>query len=385
MKKNIYLLGATGSIGQQTLDIIKKNPNKFNLVAFSGYNNYTRIIEIATQFKPEMVALKDKTDYSNFKQRFPDIKAVYGREGLNKLASYNKEDKSAYLVNALVGMVGLDPTLSAIKIERDILLANKETLVVGGHLINDLKKLYKFNLYPIDSEHNALWQLLDKKDKNTIKRLIITASGGAFRELNRKELETVNIEDALDHPNWSMGKKITIDSATMMNKGFEIIEACYLFDIDIEKVDTVIHKESIVHSMVEFNDGSYLAHLSKPDMHLPISYALFYPERFCTDIKKIEITDLNSLSFSKMDYQRYPCLNYAIEAFKVGGSMRTVLNAANEIAVSLFLNGKIQFLEIEKIIRTALDSHKKIDNPSLEQIYEIDNLVKSNIEKKYNR
>lgn len=382
--KNIYLLGATGSIGTQTLDIIEKNPNKFKLVGFSGYNNYKKILEITDKFKPEIVVLKDKADYLGFKKSYPDIKAVYGKDGLNILATHNKEDKNSYLLNALVGMVGLEPTISAIKIERDILLANKETLVVGGHLINDLKKDYNFNLYPIDSEHSALWQLIENHNKESIKQVIITASGGAFRDLSREELETVSVKDALNHPNWEMGNKITIDSATMMNKGFEIIEACYLFDIPIDKVKPIIHKESLVHAMVEFNDGSFMAHLSKPDMHLPISYALSYPKRRKTKIKQLNIEDLNNLSFSKMDYSRYPCLNYAIYAYKQGGSMRTVLNAANEIAVKLFLEEKITFLEIEKIVKQALDNHKIIDNPSLEEIYKIDSLIKSSIEKLYN-
>ncbi|MFO7969151.1 MAG: 1-deoxy-D-xylulose-5-phosphate reductoisomerase [Candidatus Izemoplasmatales bacterium] len=382
--KNIYLLGATGSIGTQTLDIIEKNPNKFKLVGFSGYNNYKKILEITDKFKPEIVVLKDKADYLEFKKSYPDIKAVYGKDGLNILATYNKEDKNSYLLNALVGMVGLEPTISAIKIERDILLANKETLVVGGHLINDLKKDYNFNLYPIDSEHSALWQLIENHNKESIKQVIITASGGAFRDLSRGELEKVSVKDALNHPNWEMGNKITIDSATMMNKGFEIIEACYLFDIPIDKVKPIIHKKSLVHAMVEFNDGSFTAHLSKPDMHLPISYALSYPKRRKTKIKQLNIEDLNNLSFSKMDYSRYPCLNYAIYAYKQGGSMRTVLNAANEIAVKLFLEEKITFLEIEKIVKQALDNHKIIDNPSLEEIYKIDSLIKSSIEKLYN-
>lgn len=382
--KNIYLLGATGSIGTQTLDIIEKNPNKFKLVGFSGYNNYKKILEITDKFKPEIVVLKDKADYLGFKKSYPNIKAVYGKDGLNILATHNKEDKNSYLLNALVGMVGLEPTISAIKIERDILLANKESLVVGGHLINDLKNDYNFNLYPIDSEHSALWQLIENHNKESIKQVIITASGGAFRDLSREELEKVSVKDALNHPNWEMGNKITIDSATMMNKGFEIIEACYLFDIPIDKVKPIIHKESLVHAMVEFNDGSFTAHLSKPDMHLPISYGLSYPKRRKTKIKQLNIEDLNNLSFSKMDYSRYPCLNYAIYAYKQGGSMRTVLNAANEIAVKLFLEEKITFLEIEKIVKKALDNHKIIDNPSLEEIYEIDSLIKSSIEKLYN-
>ncbi|MDA3932244.1 MAG: 1-deoxy-D-xylulose-5-phosphate reductoisomerase, partial [Tenericutes bacterium] len=217
--KNIYLLGSTGSIGEQTLDIIERQPNDFKLIGMSGYSNFNKLVEITKKFLPEFVVVKDEKDQSTFKKLFPNIKIDYGRQGLKALAIFKSEDKDGYLINALVGMVGLEPTIEAIKIERDILLANKETLVVGGHLVSSLRKEYDFNLYPIDSEHNALWQLMNHEDKKEIKRLIITASGGSFRDLNRDELKNVTIKDALNHPNWSMGDKITIDSATMMNKG----------------------------------------------------------------------------------------------------------------------------------------------------------------------
>lgn len=381
--KNIYLLGATGSIGEQTLDIIQNQPNDFRLVAISGYSNYERLVDITKTYHPEFVALKDQEDYKKFNALFPNIQSAYGREGLRSLARFHPNDNQAYLINALVGMVGLEPTIEAIKIERDILLANKETLVVGGHLIKALKKDYHFKLYPIDSEHNALWQILDHERDVDIKRLIITASGGSFRELNRVELKNVTVKDALKHPNWSMGKKITIDSATMMNKGFEVIEACYLFDIDIEQVDTIIHKESLVHAMVEFSDGSLVANISKPDMHLPIAYAMNYPNRKQRHIKPFNLSMLNDLSFEPMNLKRYPCLSYAIKAYKIGGSMRTVLNAANEAAVDLFLKGKIKFLEIETIIKSAMDHHQVNEHPTLDEIYRIDEDVKNDIYKNH--
>lgn len=377
--KHIYLLGATGSIGEQTLDIIDRQPEDFKLVAISGYAHFDKLVEITKKYQPELVAVKDAYDQQVFSKLFPHTKVTYGREGLKTLACYHPEDKDAYLINALVGMVGLEPTIEAIKIERDILLANKETLVVGGHLINELKKDYQFKLYPIDSEHNALWQMVNHENKADIKRLIITASGGSFRDLSREQLKTVNVKDALNHPNWSMGNKITIDSATMMNKGFEVIEACYLFDLDIDQVDTVIHKDSLVHSLVEFVDGTVLAHLSNPDMHLPIGYAMNYPKRKETYIKPFDIMMMNQLSFKAMDLDRYPCLRYAIDAFKTGGSMRTVLNAANEAAVDLFLKDKISFLEIETIISNALSNHQVINSPSLEEIYQIDKEIKAEI------
>ena len=377
--KTIYLLGATGSIGEQTLDIIRAYPDDFKLIAISGYSNFHRICEITREFQPRMVVVKDEADKKRFSQMFPEVLVKYGREGLKQLATFQPQDHSAYLVNALVGMVGLEPTIEAIKIERDILLANKETLVVGGHLIRQLRKKYACQLYPIDSEHNALWQLLKNEKKAGIKRLIITASGGSFRDLSREELKHVSLRDALNHPNWSMGSKITIDSATMMNKGFEVIEACYLFDLELDQVDTVIHKESMIHALVEYVDGTVLAHLANPDMHMPIAYAMHYPSRMPSLIKPFDLMAINHLSFEPMDFKRYPCLKLALDAYRTGGSMRVVLNAANEAAVSLFLKGQISFLDIETIIEDAMHQHKVVKNPSLDDVYRIDQEIKDKI------
>lgn len=380
--KNIYLLGATGSIGQQTIEIIKANKNDFVLKGISSYNNFTLAKQLIEEFDLEIVSVKSFEEAEIVKKENPDLKVVYGEEGLEFLAGYNKFEKIT-LINALVGMVGLKPTIKALSINRDVLLANKETLVVGGHLIKDILEVTNAKIYPIDSEHSALWQALNGEDINSCKRLIITASGGAFRDKSREELKNVSLEDALNHPNWVMGKKITVDSATMINKGFEIIEAAYLFDIDIEKIEAILHKESIIHSMVEFNDGSIMAQIADHDMRLPISYALYYPERKPSIANKFDLLRLNNLHFEQIDEKRYPCLKYAKEAFKTGGSMRTVLNAANEVAVKLYLEEKISFLDIERIIREEMDCHQLISYPSLEDIYRIDKEIKERIYRLY--
>jgi len=377
--KNIYLLGATGSIGTQTIEIIEKHPEEFKLKAISGYKNLDKIKEIASRFSLDLISVKDKEDAKSLEELYPYINIVYGDSGLVSLSTLNKDDENGVLINALVGMVGLRPTIEAIKINRDVLLANKETLVVGGHLIKELLEKHKVNLYPIDSEHNAIWQILQGEDTKAIKKLYITASGGSFRDLNREELKEVTLKEALNHPNWSMGSKITIDSATMMNKGFEIIEAAYLFDLDIDSVVPIIHRESIIHSMVEYIDSSISALLAIPDMRMPISYAMFYPKRKESLIKPIDFTKLSKLSFEPVDYIRYPLVKLAFEAYNLGGSARTVLNAANEAAVALFLSEKINFLEIEKIVIRAVSNHKVIEFPSLEEIYEIDLAVKKEI------
>ncbi len=383
--KNIYLLGATGSIGLQTIEIIESNPEDFNLVAISGYNNLDKIIELAGRFPVELIAVKNEADASFLKNAFKDIKVVFGDAGLVELSKHNPEDKDALLINALVGMVGLRPTVEAIKINRDILLANKETLVVGGHLIKDLLKLHPVKLYPIDSEHNAIWQILKGEDIKSVKKIMITASGGPFRDMGRSELKNVTLADALNHPNWSMGKKITIDSATMMNKGFEIIEAAYLFDIAIEKIEPIIHLESIVHSMVEFEDHSIIAQLANHDMKLPISYAMYYPQRTGNLTPSLDFKKMRSLNFREVDYDRYPLLKLAVECFEIGGSARTVLNAANEAAVRLFLKEKISFLDIEEIVINAVKNHHVIQNPSLDEIYEIDTKIKTQIYSEFDK
>ncbi len=383
--KNILLLGATGSIGSQTIELIEAYPEEFSLKGISGYKNIDKIYEIARKFELDIVCLGNEADAIEFKQAFPSVEVVYGQSGLIKLANHRPEDKKNVLINALVGMVGLKPTIEAIKIDRDILLANKETLVVGGHLIKDLLKKHKSQLIPIDSEHSAIWQALSGETHDRINKIIITASGGSFRDLSRKDLENVTLADALNHPNWNMGKKITIDSATMMNKGFEVIEAVYLFDIDISRVEVILHRESIIHSMVEFIDHSIIAQISNHDMKLPIAYAMFYPKRSNNLTKSIDLVKCKQLNFEKLDFARYPCLGYAIEAFKIGGSMRTVLNASNEAAVDLFLRGKIDFLDIESIIKQAMDNHQAVDYPDLDTIYKIDKEVKESIYAFYER
>lgn len=377
--KNIYLLGATGSIGSQTIEIIKAYPEEFSLKAVSGYKNLDSIIKIGKEFDLDLISVKDEKDVEKLNQLFPKTKVIAGEKGLLELARYNPEDENGVLINALVGMVGLKPTIAAIKINRKILLANKETLVVGGHLIKKFLEDFKSVIYPIDSEHSAIWQALNGEKQSEVKKLIITASGGSFRDLSREQLKKVTVKEALSHPNWSMGNKITIDSATMMNKGFEIIEAAYLFDIDIEKVDVVIHRESIIHSMVEFVDSSIIAQLSNHDMKLPIAYAMFYPKRTNNLTKSLDLIKCRQLSFEEVKLDRYPCLAYAIDSFKKGGSMRTVLNASNEAAVDLFLRGKISFLQIEEIIKQELDNHIIIEFPDLETIYSIDKEVKQRI------
>ncbi len=382
--KNIYLLGATGSIGAQTIEIIESHPDEFSLKAISGYNNLDMIKEIASRFSLELISVKDSKDAKEIQELYPNIKVVFGELGLVELAKFNSKDKSGVLLNALVGMVGLKPTIEAIKINRDILLANKETLVVGGHLIKDLLKKHKVSLYPIDSEHNAIWQVLQGESEKTIKKLYITASGGSFRDLSREQLNDVTLEQALNHPNWTMGSKITIDSATMMNKGFEIIEAAYLFDMDIKNIIPIIHRESIIHSMVEYIDNSLSGLLAMPDMRMPISYAMFYPQRVKSLIKPIDFTKLSKLTFEEVDFKRYPLVKLAIDAYSLGGSARTVLNAANEAAVSLFLNRKINFIDIETIVLNSVNNHIVIPHPSLDEIYEIDREIKTEIYKEYN-
>ena len=380
--KKIYLLGATGSIGLQTIEIIRANRDDFELKGLSGYTNFELIKDLIEEFDLEIVCVKDEEQSLYLGNKYPHIKVVFGEQGLEILAGYN-EKEDITLINALVGMVGLKPTIKALEINRNVLLANKETLVVGGHLIKEKLKTSKTKIYPIDSEHSALWQALNGEETKSIKRLIITASGGSFRDKTREELKDVTLKSALNHPNWAMGKKITIDSATMINKGFEIIEACYLFDIEIEKVEALLHRESIIHSMVEFVDGSIIAQIADHDMRLPISYAMYYPKRKESIANKMDLMRLNNLHFSEIDYDRYPCLAYAIEAFKKGGSLRTVLNAANEVAVRLFIEEKITFLDIEKIIRKEMDNHKIIPFPQVEEIYKIDQEIKQRIYRQY--
>ena len=368
--KNISLLGATGSIGMQTLDVIKSHSDRFELVAFSSGKNIELTKKIIQEFRPLLVSVAEKKDYEQLKQIFPDIHFSYGMDGLIEVAVFDKAD---ILVNAVIGSVGLYPTLQAIEAGKVIAIANKETLVTAGHIVMDAAAKYNVPVLPVDSEHSAIFQCLQGENPKNIERLIITASGGSFRDLSRKELEQVTVDDALNHPNWSMGAKITIDSATMMNKGLEVIEAHWLFGLPYEKIDVLLHKESIIHSMVEFHDSSVIAQLGTPDMRIPIQYALSFPERLpAANGKRLDLAAMGKLHFQHMDLERFRCLHLAFEAGKAGGTLPTVLNAANEVAVQKFLKQEISFLQIEDLIEKALNSHQNILNPSLEVIQEID-------------
>ncbi|PLR97244.1 1-deoxy-D-xylulose-5-phosphate reductoisomerase [Bacillus sp. T33-2] len=368
--KRISLLGASGSIGMQTLDIIREHPEKFQLSAMSVGRNIDLARKIIMEFSPEFVSVQNKLDSEALKAEFPGQAISYGSAGLEEAAVYHKSD---ILVNAVLGSVGLKPTLEAIKSGKTIAIANKETLVTAGHIVMEAAEKHGVPILPVDSEHSAIFQSLQGENPKNIERLIITASGGSFRDLTREQLKNVSVADALNHPNWSMGAKITIDSATMMNKGLEVIEAHWLFSLPYERISVLLHKESIIHSMVEFHDTSIMAQLGTPDMRVPIQYALTYPDRApLSSSKRLNLAEIGTLNFKKMDFTRFRCLQFAYDAGKTGGTMPAVLNAANEIAVAAFLDGKISFLQIEDMIEKALNGHNTIANPSLETIQEVD-------------
>ncbi|QPA23539.1 1-deoxy-D-xylulose-5-phosphate reductoisomerase [Mammaliicoccus fleurettii] len=370
--KNIAILGASGSIGQQAIDVITRHPESFNLISFTVGKNIEFAIEVIEKFKPEIVAVQDEADVERLKPYHSHI--VSGRQGLIDVSTYEKND---LVLNALLGSVGLEPTMKAIEAGKNIALANKETLVVAGKLVMAHAKRYGVDILPVDSEHAAIFQCLNGEDMHQIKNVTITASGGSFRELTREQLEHVTVEDALNHPNWSMGNKITIDSATMMNKGFEVIEAKWLFDLEIDQIKTILHKESIIHSMVEFVDTSVMAQLGTPDMRMPIQYAFTYPERIEHRAPSLDLAQVSQLHFQEMDLDRYRCLKFAYDALRIGGSMPVVLNAVNEVAVAKFLNHEITFLEIEHMIEREMAAHEVIPDPSLEEILEIDHYYKT--------
>ncbi len=383
--KNIYLLGATGSIGSQTLEVLRSLGEDYRLVSISFGKNIESARKIIDEFHPLYVCSHDEETILLLKKVYSNIEYGYGNAGLIKAAIYNHNlEGENIVINAVVGMVGLVPTIEAIKMQRTILLANKETLVVGGEIITKLVKEYNTKLIPIDSEHSAIMQCLENRPIEEVNKIIITASGGAFRDKTREELESVTLEDALKHPNWQMGAKITIDSATMVNKGLEVIEAHFLFNIPYDKITTVIHKNSIVHSLVEYIDNTIIAQICQADMRIPIQYALTYPNRLNIGLSKsLDITSSLNISFQKMDLYRFPCLQLAYEVGVMGGVMPAVYNASNEEAVSLFINKKIKFLEIEEIIFNTVRSHPNIINPSLEEILMVDKKVRNKIKLQY--
>jgi 1-deoxy-D-xylulose-5-phosphate reductoisomerase len=366
----ISILGATGSIGTQTLEVVREHPSEFKVVALSVGRNLDLARKMITEFNPELVCIQEYDDCTTLKSEYPTTKFTFGNEGLIEVAIYHK---ATILVNAVLGSVGLLPTLEAIESGKIIAIANKETLVTAGHLVMEAAKKNGVELLPVDSEHSAIFQCLQGEREKNIERLILTASGGSFRDRTRKDLEGVTVKEALNHPNWSMGAKITIDSASMMNKGLEVIEAHWLFNLPYEKINVLLHKESIIHSMVEFHDSSIIAQLGTPDMRVPIQYALSYPDRMAMpSANRLDLAQIGKLHFQEMDMERFRCLHLAYEAGRLGGTMPTVLNAANEVAVGAFLEGKIQFLQIEELIEKALSAHKIIANPSLSTIQEVD-------------
>lgn len=382
----ICLLGATGSIGSQTLDIIREKKDLYRLVAFSFGHNINKALAIIEEFNPLLVSAAEEKDAVIIKKQFPNISITYGSDGLNKVATFECENPR--VVNALVGAVGLLPTIYAIEAYRDVYLANKETLVIGGEIVMKKAKANNVKIIPIDSEHSAIYQLLEGKNHCDIEKLIITASGGAFRNKTRDELINVTAEDALKHPNWQMGAKITIDCATMMNKGFELIEAHYLFDLPMKQIEAILHYESIVHSMVEFKDGSVFAQLASSDMRLPIKYALEGPSHsYLGLIEHLNFRKIKKLSFDELSLERYPMLGYAIDAINRGHIYPTVLNAANEVAVKLFLEGKINFLMIEQIVSETLNDPIYYqflnDELSVLKILSVDQFVRNRVISKY--
>lgn len=368
-KKNIAILGSTGSIGRQTLDIISEYPDKFYPFLLTANTNADLLVEQAIKFKPKYVAIADSHYYVKIKEALEtyEIEVMAGPESIIAGVENPQID---IVVTAMVGYSGLEPTISAIKHGKIIALANKETLVVAGRLITDLAKEYKATIYPVDSEHSAIFQCLVGEEHDNISKLILTASGGPFRTKTLEELSKVTKADALNHPNWKMGSKVTIDSATMMNKGFEIMEAKWLFDVDASKIEVAVHPQSIVHSMVEFVDGSIKAQLGLPDMHLPIRYALGFPDRLASNCKKLQIEDYSNLTFERPDLNKFPMLGLAYEAIDKAGNMPCALNAANEIAVAAFLNDKISFIDIPKIVAKAMSRSTFIDIPSYVDLVE---------------
>ncbi|ODV55243.1 1-deoxy-D-xylulose-5-phosphate reductoisomerase [Lysinibacillus fusiformis] len=368
--KKISLLGATGSIGWQTYDILKEQREAFQLVAFSSGKNIEKTREMIDNLKPELVSMQLEEDALLLAKEYPTIHFTFGVKGLVEVATH---PDSTILVNAVLGSVGLESTLAAIRMGKTIAIANKETLVTAGHLVMAEAKKYNATILPVDSEHSAIFQSMNGEDPKNIERLIITASGGSFRDKTRDQLKHVTVADALNHPNWSMGAKITIDSATMMNKGLEVIEAHVLFDMPYEKIDVLLHRESIIHSLVEYHDTSVIAQLGTPDMRVPIQYALSYPDRIpLHNGQRLNLAQIGQLHFQEMDFERYPALRLAYEAGRTGGTILTAMNAANEAAVAAFLQGKITFLQIDETIERVMQAHQNIAIPDLQTILQVD-------------
>ncbi len=378
--KSLYILGSCGSIGLQTLDIVRNNLTEFKVIGLTVGSNLEIAQKVIDEFKPEIICVRKKEDIDKIKS---NAYIVYGDDGILKVATFNKDDKDSLLVNALVGTVGLRPTIESIKIKRNIALANKETLVMAGDIVNELLNENGVKLFPIDSEHSAIWQCLRGENINDISSIIITASGGSFRDKTREELKNVTVTEALNHPNWSMGSKITIDSATMVNKGYEVIEAHHLFNLDYKKIKTILHRQSIIHSFVEFKDNSIKAVLGTQDMRIPILYALNEGEHKYFHGENLNLENMSKLEFAPLTTERFPCLEYAYYVGEKGGVYPSVFHAANEAAVNLFLNGQISFLEIENIIKTYIYIEYDFLNPTIEDILDLNKKIRNQIFEEY--
>lgn len=376
--KYLSIIGSTGSIGTQTLEIVRSNKD-LGVTALAAGKNIDLLEQQIRKFSPKIAAVYDEQKAAELKIRVRDldVSIVSGMDGLLEAAG---EPSCSIVVTAIVGMIGIRPTIAAMQAGKDIALANKETLVTAGHIIMPMADELGVKIYPVDSEHSAIFQCLQSGEKKDLDSLIITASGGPFRSKTKKELEDVTVEDALKHPNWSMGKKITIDSATLVNKGLEVIEARWLFDVDFDHIHVVVQPQSVIHSMIQYKDGSVMAQLGTPDMKLPIQYALFYPEHRPLAGERLDFAALKEISFFKPPEDVLKGLPLACKAGRIGGSMPTVFNAANEKAVALFLDRKIRFLDIYDIIENAMDAHTIIENPSLEQVLETEQWVYEHIE-----
>ena len=365
--KKIAVLGSTGSIGTQTLDIVRNYYKDLELVALAAGSNVALMEKQVREFRPKVVAMWSAAAAKELQERIEDLptKVLWGMNGLLEIAVLEDVD---VLVTAIVGMIGIRPTIAAIKAGKDIALANKETLVCAGHIIMPLAKECGVSILPVDSEHSAIFQSMNGEPTNRISKILLTASGGPFRGKTRAELAKIRVEDALKHPNWSMGRKITIDSSTLVNKGLEVMEAKWLFGVELEQIQVVVHPQSIIHSMVEYVDGAVIAQLGIPDMKLPIQYALFYPDRRVMHERKLDFFELANMTFERPDMETFPGLKLAYQASGIGGSMPTVYNAANEKAVALFLDKKISYLQIPELIERSMEQHKVIENPDVDQI-----------------
>ena len=384
--KNISILGATGSIGTQTLDVIRNSSEKINLIGVSANSSVNKIKEIIIEFNPKYVAMMDKDSAKIIRgfcnDKYPNIQVFDGMEGLIKIASLEEIDT---VVTSVVGMIGLKPTMAAIEAKKDIALANKETLVVAGELVMNKAKENNVKILPVDSEHSAIFQSLSGYNIKDIKKILLTASGGPFRGKTMNDLKDVTVKEALKHPKWNMGQKISIDSATLMNKGLEVIEAHFLFDCDYDNIEVIVHPQSIIHSMVEYKDASVIAQLGSPDMRLPIQYALNYPERKEMIANPVNFYELGALTFEKPDLETFKCLKFAYEAGKIGGLAPTILNGANEEAVALLLKEKIRFLQVAEIIEECMQEFKEnyYDELTLDNIINLDKKVREYIKMKW--